>query len=424
VTRVEGAARRTFRALRHRNYRLYFFGQITSFSGTWMQIVALAWLVLQLTGSGVALGTVTALQFLPLLVLGPWGGLVADRFDRRKIVMTTQATSGALALTLGVLAATGSVRLWMLYLLALALGVVTAIDNPARQSFVHDMVGPDDLPNAVGLNTVLFNASRVVGPGIAGAMIAVWGTTPCFFVNAASYTAVFLALSLMRTDELHPTGRAERARGQLREGLRYVWATPTLRTPLLMMAVIGTLAYEFQVTLPLLAKYTFGGGAGTYGAMTSIIGAGAVLGGLVTASRGGPTPQRVVGSALAFGLLMLAAAVMPTLSLELVVLPLMGAASITFIALANASLQLAAAPHMRGRVMALWSVAFFGTTPIGGPIVGWMAEAYGPRTPIAVGAVATIATAALAWRSLQRVAAPSVADEELPLTEEAAEAAA
>jgi MFS family permease len=406
MTGIERTARRTFRALRHRNYRLFVTGQIASLSGTWMQTVALAWLVLQLTGSGVALGVVTALQFLPLLVLGPLAGLVADRFDKRRVVMATQGTAGVLALVLAVLTATDVIELWMINALAFALGVVTAIDNPARLSFVHDMVGPEDLPNAVSLNTVVFNGSRIVGPGIAGVVIASAGIAPCFFVNAASYAAVVLALALMRPAELLPAPRATRERGQLREGLRYVWANPTLRTPLLMMAVMGTFAYEFQVTLPLLARYTFDGGAGTYAALTSVVGAGAVLGGLVSAANGRPTGERLAGSALAFGVLMVVVAAMPGLTGEFVVLPIMGAASITFVAVANATLQLAAEPHMRGRVMALWSVAFFGSTPIGGPIVGWIAEHYGPRAAIALGGATTVVVGLVAWRSLTGVIVP------------------
>ena len=404
--RANVIARRTFRALRHRNYRLFVTGQVASISGTWMQTVGQAWLVLKLTDSGVALGIVTALQFLPLLVFGPLGGLVADRFDKRKVIMATQGTAGVLALVLAVLTATGAIQLWMINVLAFSLGLVTAIDNPARLSFVHEMVGPEDLPNAVSLNTVVFNASRIVGPGIAGAVIATAGIAPCFFVNAASYTVVVGALALMRTSELRPAPRALRQRGQLREGLRYVAGNRTLRTPLLMMAVMGALAYEFQVTLPLLARYTFDGGAGTYAALTAIVGAGAVLGGLVSASKGQPTSGRLVGSALVFGVLMLAVAAMPTLSSELIVLPLMGAASITFVAVANATLQLASEPHMRGRVMALWSVAFFGTTPIGGPLVGWISEAHGPRAAIGLGGVATVLTALVAWRSLSGAVLP------------------
>lgn len=406
MTRVERTARRTFRALRHRNYRLFVAGQVASMSGTWMQIVAQGWLVLRLTGSGVALGVVTALQFLPLLVFGPLGGVVADRFDKRNVVMATQATAGALAFVLGLLTATGEIELWMVNVLAFALGVVTAMDNPSRQSFVHEMVGPEDLTNAVSLNTVVFNASRIVGPGIAGVLIATAGIAPSFFVNAASYLAVVLALALMRPADLHRGVRAERQRGQLREGLRYAWSNPVLRTPLLMMVVMGAFSYEFHVTLPLLARYTFDGGPGIYGALTSVIGAGAVIGGLVAAANGTPTPRRVIGSALAFGLLMLATAAMPTLAGEFVVLPLMGAASIIFIALANATLQLEAEPHMRGRVMALWSMAFFGTTPIGGPLVGWIGERYGARAAIALGGVAAVLTAVVAWRALQGAVLP------------------
>ena len=392
-------ARRTFRALRHRNYRLYFTGQVASFSGTWMQIVAQAWLVLELTDSGVALGVVTALQFGALLFIGPWGGVVADRFDKRKVVMATQGIAGALALLLGLLTATDTVELWHVYALALALGIATAIDNPARQSLVHDLVGAEDIANAVSLNTVVFNISRIVGPAIAGVVIVNWGVTPCFLINGASYGAVVLALALMRARDLHREERTHHEPARLLEGLRYVRRTPALRTPLLMMVVMGTLAYEFQVSLPLFAKRTFDGGAGTYALMNSVVAVGAVVGGLVSASRGAPTPRRVIGSALLFGVFMTAAALMPNLPSALVALALMGAPSITFIAMANATLQLNSAQEMRGRVMALWSTAFFGTTLVGGPIVGWVAEYYGARASIAVGGVATILTALFAART-------------------------
>ena len=263
MTRVERTARRTFRALRHRNYRLFVAGQVASMSGTWMQIVAQGWLVLRLTGSGVALGVVTALQFLPLLLFGPSGGVVADRFDKRKVVMATQATAGALAFLLGLLTATGEIELWMVNVLAFALGVVTAIDNPSRQSFVHEMVGPEDLTNAVSLNTVVFNASRIVGPGIAGVLIATVGIAPCFFVNAASYLAVVLALALMRPAELHRGVRAERQRGQLRDGLPLrVVERPCCATPLLMMAVMGTLRLRIPASPCRCSRYTFDGGRG------------------------------------------------------------------------------------------------------------------------------------------------------------------
>jgi MFS family permease len=401
---VRATLARTFAATRNYNYRLYFFGQIVSTSGTWMQTVGQAWLVLQLTGSGVALGTVTATRFVPVLFLGPWGGLVADRVDKHRLLIATQAIQGLLALVLGLLTASEAIELWMVYVLAALLGFVNAMDNPARQTFVSEMVGADLVANAVSLNSVVMNASRVVGPAVAGVLIATVGIAPCFLINAASYLAVLVALASMRRAELERAEPAARGRGQLREGFRYVWSTPALRTPLAMMAVVGTLAYNFQVTLPLLARFSFDAGASAYGLMTSAQGVGAVVGGLIAASRGGPTSRRFTIASIAFGVLMLLLAATPNLVFAMVVLPFMGAASISFISMANATLQLTSAPAMRGRVMALYAVAFLGSTPVGGPIVGTTAEVFGPRAAIVLGGTATLLAGALGGRSLARQA--------------------
>jgi len=400
VTRVQRAWRDTFRALESRNYRRFFVGQIISVSGTWMQSVAQAWLVLKLTNSGVALGLVVACQFLPMLLLGPWAGVVADRVDKRRFLVLTQALAAILALTLGVLTATGTVQLWMVFVLAGALGTVSAFDMPARQTFVFEMVGPERLTNAVSLNSTVMNTGRLVGPAIGGVLIATVGLGTCFLVNAASYLAAIIALVGMRPDELVRTEPVARAKGQLRAGFRYVWSTPALRTPLLLMAVVGTLAYEFQVTLPLLARFTFGVGAAGYGLMASAMSLGAVVGGLGFASRATPSHRRVGLAGLAFGALVIVVALMPTYAATLAVLPLMGAASIAFIALGNSTLQLTATPHMRGRVIALYGVAFLGSTPVGGPIVGWVGEALGPRWALGLGGLAAVVASALAWRSL------------------------
>ena len=283
MSAVRAAARQTFHSLRVRNYRLYFTSQLISVSGTWMQSVAQAWLVLHLTGSGVDLGVVVALQFVPMLLFGPFGGLVADRADKRRLLFATQTAGGLLALVLGILVVSGTVQLWQVYLLASFLGVVNLFDNPARQSFVIEMVGRDDLPNAVSLNSVVMNASRVIGPAIGGIIITLFGLGVCFFVNAASYVAVVIGLAMMRVAELRPTEPVTRARGQVREGFRYVWRTPTLRNTLLAVALIGIFVYNFTVTLALLAKVTFGGGAGAYSLLTSCMGIGAVVGGLFAA---------------------------------------------------------------------------------------------------------------------------------------------
>jgi MFS family permease len=399
-------ARKTFKALSVRNYRLYFFGQIVSVSGTWMQGVAQSWLVLQLTGSGTALGLVLGAQFLPTLLGGPLGGVVADRFPKRRLLLMTNTAAGLLALVLGLLTATGLVQLWMVFVLAFLLGITNALDNPARQTFVQEMVGPTLLPNAVSLNSVVMNSSRMIGPATAGVLIATVGLAACFLINAASYIAVLAAIGLMRTKDLHAGPTVAKAKGQLREGFQYVWKTPALRTPLLMMGAIGTLTYEFAVTLPLLARFTFDGDAGTYAAMSVVMAAGAVLGGLVVASRGTPTSKRLTGAAFVFGIVVLAVAAAPSLPVVFLLLPLVGASSITFIATSNATLQLTAPAEMKGRVMALFAVAFLGTTPIGGPIVGWIAQVTDPRVALALGGVVAIVAARIGARSLRRTASP------------------
>ncbi|UQX87591.1 MFS transporter [Jatrophihabitans telluris] len=394
--RVNGLGRQTFSSLSNRNYRRYYSGQAVSLIGTWMQTVAQSWLVLQLTGSGTALGVSVALQTLPVLVLGPYGGVVADRVDKRRLMVVLQSLMGLLALVLGLLTVTHAVRLWEVYLLAFLLGLNNCFENPARQAFVLEMVGPAELRNAVSLNSVLVNAARAVGPAVAGVIIALGGIGICFLLNALSFVAVVVSLLRLDTSALQPSTPAVRARGQLREGLRYVRRTPTIAVPLLMMALIGCLAYEFQVVLPVVAKQTFGGGAQAYGFMTAAMGTGAVVGGLWVAARGRTGVRALVKSAALFGLVIGGAAVAPSLYWELVALTLVGAASVGVMAKGNSTLQLEAAPTMRGRVMALWAVAFLGSTPIGGPIAGAVSEQYGGRAGLALGAVACLVAAGLA----------------------------
>jgi MFS family permease len=419
MTAVRGAIHQTFSSLRIRNFRLYFVAQLISVSGTWMQSVAQAWLVLHLTDSGVALGIVVGLQFLPMLLVGPFGGLVADRVNKRRLLYLTQSAGGVLALVLGVLVVTHAVQLWQVYVLATLLGVVNVFDNPARQTFMIEMVGRDELPNAVSLNSVIMNASRVVGPAIGGVIITLFGLGVCFFVNAASYVAVLVGLSLMDAAELHRTAPVARARGQVRDGFRYVWRTPALRNVLLAVALIGIFAYNFTVTLALLAKDTFHGGAGTYAALTACMGAGAIVGGLFAAHRARPTPRLLQVLALVFGGLLGAVALAPTLLAAELLIVLMGAASIGFIATANATLQLTADPAMRGRVMALYAMAFLGTTPIGAPLVGAIGQATSPRVALMVGAVATVLAAGLLmWRHQAHLRnTPGDGDEEIHLIE-------
>ncbi len=391
-----------FRSLSVRNFRLYFVGQIVSVSGTWMQSVAQAWLVVApRTGlapasrSGIDLGIVVALQFLPMLLFGPVGGLVADRFDKRKILYGTQSGAAVLALALGLVTAAHEVRLWQVEVLALLLGFVNLFDNPARQSFVLELVGRDHLPNAISLNSVVMNAARVIGPAVGGVIIALVGTAVCFEVNAASYIAVLVALAMMRRRELFGSPPVERAKGQLRAGLRYAWGTPGLRDPLILVTVVGVLAYNFQVVLPLLAKVTFRGGAGAYSALMSAMAGGAVVGGLLVAARRKVNIHRLVAAGITFGLLILALAAAPNLAVAIGLIVPMGGASITFIATANSTLQLRADPAMRGRVMALYAVGFLGSTPIGGPLVGWISQAASPRIALLVGGCATAAASLL-----------------------------
>ena len=419
MTAVRGAIHQTFSSLRIRNFRLYFTAQLISVSGTWMQSVAQAWLVLHLTDSGVDLGIVVGLQFLPMLILGPFGGLVADRVNKRSLLFITQTAGGVLALVLGILVVSHTVVLWQVYLLAGLLGVVNLFDNPARQTFMMELVGRDDLPNAVSLNTVVMNASRVVGPAIGGVIITLFGLGVCFFVNAASYVAVIVGLAMMRVAELHRTEPVERAKGQVRDGFRYVWRTPALRNVLLAVALIGVFAYNFTVTLALLAKGTFHGGAGTYAVLTSCMGAGAIVGGLFAAHRSRPTPRLLQVLALTFGGLLAAVALAPTLVAADVLIVAMGAASVGFIATANATLQLTSDPAMRGRVMALYAMAFLGTTPIGAPLVGAIAQATSPRVALMVGAVATVVAAGLLmWRHQAHLrAAPDAGDAEVHMVE-------
>jgi MFS family permease len=393
---------RTFRSLRIRNYRLFFFGQLVSVTGTWMQTVAQTWLVLNLTGSGVDLGLTVALQFLPMLLFGLWGGLLADRSDKRKLLIYTQVAGGLLALILYALVATDTVVLWHVYVLAFLLGLVTMIDMPTRQSFVIEMVGPDEVPNAVGLNSAMFNAGRILGPAAAGISISALGLAPSFLANAVSYVAVIAALMAMRTDELFRGAPAERRRGEVRAGLRYVWAEPTLRATLFLVAVVGTFGFNFIVVLPLLARFTFSGGAGLYSLFTALMSVGSLAGALFAASRVAPTRRMLVGAAAAFGALLLATAAAPTAWTASVLLVGVGIAVMLFLATANTTLQLNSDPAMRGRVMSLYGLLFLGSTPVGGPLLGWISEAWGPRVGLALGGGLSLA-AALAAVSRSRI---------------------
>jgi MFS family permease len=404
---VSAALRRSFASLSVPNYRRYFAGQLVSVSGNWTQVVAEMWLILALTGSGVAVGVTSALQFLPILLFGAWGGLLADRFPKRGLLMVTQTLMALPALALGALTVSGVVAPWMVFALVFLRGTINAIDNPTRQSFAIEMVGSDRVVNAVSLNSVLIHAARIVGPATAGILIATVGVGPCFLVNALSFGAMVAALRGMDPRQLEPATPAPREPGALRAAFRYVRSTPALAIPLAMMALVGTLGYNYQVILPLLARFRFDGDATTYTALAVSMGAGSVLGALVTGARGRVGPALLIGSALGFGVLAIVAAGAPNLPLELVALVPLGAATVTFAATINSSLQLSADPPMRGRVMALYSMVFLGSAPIGAPIAGWLAEAIDPRAALLLSGASALLAAAGARVAFNR--APTAA---------------
>jgi MFS family permease len=390
---VSAALRRSFTSLAVPNYRRYFAGQLVSLSGNWMQVVAEMWLILALTGSGLAVGVTSALQFLPLLLFGAWGGLLADRFPKRSLLTVTQALMTLPALGLWAVTAAGVVAPWMVYALVFARGAVNSVDNPTRQSFAIEMVGSERVINAVSLNSVLIHSARILGPAGAGVVITTLGVGPCFLLNAISFAAMIVALRAMEPSELSAAPSATKGPGAVRAALRYVVATPALAIPLGMMAVVGTLGYNFQVILPLLARFSFDSGASAYTALAVAMGAGSVLGALVAGARGRVGPRLLIGAAFGFGAAALIAAGAPTLPLEAVALVPLGAASVTFAAGVNSSLQLAADPTMRGRVMALYSMVFLGSAPIGGPITGWLSQAVDPRAALVLAGASGVVAA-------------------------------
>ena len=403
MTRVGLRLHRTFHALGHsRNFRRFFVGQLISVSGTWMQQVAAAWLVLRLTGSGVALGIDTALAFGPILLLGAWGGALADRHDKRTILITTQTGFALLAFALWAIVATDVVQLWMVYGLSFLQGVVNAIDNPARQSFYAEMVDDRDLPNAVSLNGAVMTGTRIVGPALAGALIASVGLAWCFLINGVSYVAVIGGLLLMRADELRPN-RAPREPGAIRSGFRYIWRTDGLRRPMVLMAVMFLFVFNYSVLMPLLAEDTFGGDAGTLGLLLSMTGVGSLVGALFIASKTDPNERRLATAAILVGVTTLVVAAAPTLHLAVAAVPLMGATSVAFFVTANSTLQLTARPEMRGRVMALYGMIFLGSTPFGAPVAGFVGEHFGARVGLGGGGLIALATGAVwLWLDARR----------------------
>jgi MFS family permease len=394
--------RHTFRSLRNRNYRLWSAGALVSNIGTWMQRTAQDWLVL--TGlthhNASAVGLVMALQFGPQLLLLPWTGLAADRMDRRRLLIITQAGMGTLALGLGILTIAGVVQLWHVWLFALLLGCFSAFDAPARQTFVSDLVGETDLSNAVALNSTSFNAARLVGPAIAGLLIEVIGSGWVFIANAASFAAVVGALALLKQGELHHSARLARSAGQLVEGFRYVWNRPDLRAVFFTLFLIGTFGFNFSIYIPTMAARVFHAGAGRYGILASTIAAGSVAGALLAAGRARPHPSFLVGGVTLFGISLAACAAAPNQLVFALLLVVVGASAQAFTTTANSTVQLSTEPAMRGRVMAILLAVTLGGTPIGGPFAGWIADRFGPRWSLAVGALAGLAAAAVSLRYL------------------------
>jgi MFS family permease len=387
-----------------RNYRLYFWGQSISIAGTWMQTLALAFLVLRLNGGGGELGIVIAARFLPMVLLGPAGGAFADRHDKRRLLYVTQSASAGVALVFALLIALNVITMGAVLILSLTLGSLTVFDSPARQSFIPELVPRDQVPNAITLNSVSINLARVLGSAVGGGLIAAVGLAACFAINALSFVAVLVSLALMRTAELYPADRPPSEKGQVRAGLRYAWRTPALLLPLIMVTVTGTLAWEFPITLPLIAQGAFHGDASTYAAMAAVMGAGAVVGGLVVAGRAAqPTAAALAGASVGWGVAILAAASAPTLPWELAALLFVGYGSVAFNAQAKTTLQLASVPSMRGRVMALWALAWGGTTVIGGPLVGWVAQILGSRWSLVVGGLPTVAIGLVLLPALRRI---------------------
>ncbi|MFM0340438.1 MFS transporter [Paraburkholderia fungorum] len=387
----------TFRSLRNFNYRVWASGAIVSNVGTWMQRTAQDWLVLtELTHhNATSVGIVMSLQFGPQMLLLPLTGYAADHFDRRKLLVATQASMGTLALGLGILTVTGLVQLWQVYVFALLLGCVTAFDSPARQTFVSDLVGEEDLANAVGLNSTSFNAARMIGPAVAGLLIASVGTGWVFLINALSFVAVLFSLRMLRANELHLKPRAIRTRGSFVEGFKYVWKRPDLKAALLMLFLIGTFGLNFPIFISTMSVTAFHAGASQYGLLSSTMAIGSVTGALLAARRSKPRMAILLGAAGIFGVGCTVAALMPNYVLFGLALIFIGASTQTFTTSTNSLVQLSTEPAMRGRVIAILLAIALGGTPLGAPVVGWVADRFGPRWALGVGAASGFAAAAV-----------------------------
>lgn len=393
----------TFSSLRIRNYRLFATGAIVSNTGTWMSRITQDWLVLSLTGSSAAVGITTALQFLPMLLFGLYGGVIADRYPKRRMLFFTQGALGLCGLALAVLTLSGQVQVWHVYLIAFLLGMVTVVDNPTRQTFVSEMVGPDQVRNAVSLNSANFHSARLIGPAVAGVLISTVGSGWAFLINGLAFLAPITGLLLMRTSELHKVERVPRGKGQLREGLHYVASRPELIWPIVLIGFVGTFGFNFPIWLTAFADEVYHAGAGTYGFLNTLMAVGSVAGALLTARRGSVRLRILVGAALLFGVLEIAAALSPSYWLFALLMIPTGMAALTVNTTANASVQMATDPAMRGRVMSLFMMVFVGGTPLGAPIVGWITDTFGARIGFAFGGLISLLAAAVVGLVLARV---------------------
>ncbi|MEV5317030.1 MFS transporter [Streptomyces sp. NPDC052687] len=386
-----------FSSLKIRNYRLYFMGQVVSNTGTWMQRIAQDWLVLSLTGSATAVGVTTALQFLPMLLFGLYGGVLVDRLPKRPTLLVTQTAMAVTGLALAALTLTGHVQVWHVYVAAFAVGLATVVDNPARQSFVSELVGPGRLQNAVSLNSANFQSARLIGPAVAGLLITGVGTGWAFLLNGLSFVAPITGLLLMRSRELHVVERAPRGKGQLREGVRYVAARPELIWPIVLVGFVGTFAFNFPVYLSAFADDVFHAGAGAYSLFNTLMAVGSVAGALLAARRGTARLRVLSTAAMVFGAVEIVAAASPQLWMFAALMVPLGVFGMTVNVTANTGIQMATDPAMRGRVMAFYMMVFLGGSPVGAPIVGWITDTYGARVGLAAGgAIAALAAAVIA----------------------------
>ncbi|GAB3956183.1 MFS transporter [Streptomyces sparsus] len=392
-----------FSSLRIRNYRLFATGQVVSNTGTWMQRIAQDWLVHSLTGSATAVGLTVALQFLPMLLFGLYGGVIADRYPKRRLLFITQSVMGLTGLVLAALTLSGAVQVWHVYAVAFALGLATVVDNPTRQTFVSEMVGPQQLRNAVSLNSANFQSARLVGPAVAGLLITAVGSGWAFLLNGLSFLAPIIGLLLMRADELYPIKPVPRGKGQLREGLRYVRSRPELMWPIILVGFIGTFGFNFPIWLTAFTENVFEMGAATYGMLNVLMAVGSVTGALLAARRNSSRLRLLVGAAVLFGVLEIAAALSPSFWLFAALMLPIGMMGLTFNVTANSSVQLATDPAMRGRVMSLFMMVFVGGTPFGGPLMGWVTDTYGARVGFLSGGVISLLAAVVVGVVLARL---------------------